>query len=177
MADTSSQKSSPASQSVEDQEPPNVGEDDGLARLIFAKRTPPGVGDYILLDPFEFPTDRNRPEYDRVESAVWRVVKKTDAEVHALGCAKESEDRSQGRDRAYRGFRSSTPRIIKAKPTGRGHTFTVIQFPKEGDWHLHIKVVLANGLTKLSPGDKSDVRALMDIAFSPIQPHACDQAA
>lgn len=143
---------------------------------MFARPVAREIERFILQEPWEFPSDKDRPEYDRAESAVWRKVIVSDQDLNGLGCAKEAEDRAKGKLREYRGSISSTAGIVRSKKTTRGHTFSVSEFPKEGNWHLHIKVEIPAGLG-YGKADKQDARALMNEAFSPLLPHTCQHAA
>ncbi len=128
-----------------------------------------GADEFIWEEVFEF-----QDKSGRCESAVWRTVMPHDADVHALGCDKQKSDRARGKASAtYRGYIDSTAGRVRAKATTNGHRVDVVHAPAEGDWHLHVQVVLAPGTTKLGKADKSDVRGLMSEAFDALVPHDC----
>lgn len=145
---------------------------DELSRLIFVRSLFQDDLDYIEIELFEFPSDLERPDYHRAESVVWRAFCVSDDEVNTLGCAKESEKRISGKNQVYLGARTATAGAIRAKRTQRGHGFTVVHYPKEGDWHVHI-VVVEKPDVKYNKQDKSDVRALMQNLFCPRRDHRC----
>lgn len=175
MADTSPPNSSSASpQAVER----SLQDDDQIARLVFARRAKSDVANYILNDFFQFPSDKatpKRPEYDRTESVVWRKVIQSDAEVHAMGCGQETAARIEGKDKKYLGFRSSTVGIVKSKKTAKGHSFSIFPMPEDGEWHLHVKVEIPQGVS-YGPSDRQDIRSLIDQAFDRLVAHECAKA-
>jgi len=175
MAATSPQASSSTSPGASGASAlPPVGDADGVARLSFAKRSSED-DDYLEIPPWEFPSNDADPEVDRTESAVCRNVKPSVDEVHQLGCQIEAAARAANRDRRYLGCLESTAGTIRSKKTTKGHGFDVRRYTKEGDWHLHIKVLIAHGMA-YGKHDKSDVRALMREAFPTLISHSCGAA-
>jgi hypothetical protein len=175
MAATSTQSSSTTSPSGDAEsalELP-IDDPDRISRLMFARPVPPAIDSFVLLDLFEFRSNKERPEYDRVESLVWRKVVVEDAELNAMGCAKQVEDNAKGKPTLYRGSRTSTAGAVRSKKSKRGHSFEVFHFPSEGKWHLHVKLLIAPEAGGYTKADRSDVRALMEEAFEPLAPHTC----
>jgi hypothetical protein len=170
MAATSNSTSSgtsPAAAPSTPNDPLAIADGDRISLWRFAQPMPPELEKFVLQPLFEFPTAA-----DRTESVIWRKVVIEDRDVHAMGCAKEADDRAKGKRREYRGFRTATAGAVRQKRTKRGHGFSVTHFPSEGPAHVNLKVEIAAGVT-YSKSDRQDVRALMDEAFSTVADHAC----
>jgi hypothetical protein len=117
---------------------------------------------FIWHEIFEFPS-----EDGKTESVVWRVLCLDDESVHEVGKRREARKLREGNNILYIGFVTSAVGPIRRRTTRRGHGFIVYHCPsiEEGAWHSVIKIVIANGIDKLSKNDNSDVRAIMQELF------------
>lgn len=159
MAATSPQQFSVTSPSVDCKCPREVADSDNVSRHIFSPRMGE-VDRFIWNEVFEFPSVDGR-----VESVVWREIRVSDESVHVIGYEKEKANRGQGKPCEYIGFITANAGLIRNRMTTRGHYFYVYHVPEQGDWHVHIQIIVAQGIDNLSKGDKSDIRAIMEHLF------------
>jgi hypothetical protein len=135
--------------------------------LIFVKDDQTLAAFVAETESWQFPSDGGRSE-----SLVWRRVA-NEEDMRKIGCAKETSDREKNKARRYSGFRTSIARTLRQLCTSRGHTFKVEHAPKEGDWHVHLILVQADGIT-LSKNDKAEIRAKVQNAFGDLTAQSCE---
>jgi len=127
-------------------------------------------GDLWWENVFMFKSDRSH-----AESVVWNRYAASLAEVHALGCYKQRQDRAAGKSKAtYFGAIHANVGEIRGLRSKNGIRFDVVHEPKEGPHHAHIKYEFHNRAP--TPNDKSELKVLLRKKFSnPPSGHMCPE--
>lgn len=113
------------------------------------------------------------------ESLVWRKYAPEEADVHALGCQRETVKRARNPQARYTGCRTSKAGTIRDFRSARGHGFTITHEPIEGIHHAAVAYLPAGGATvdTLKKGEKGELKLALSNLFGPLSPHTCPQEA
>ena len=146
----------------------DIPDEDAVSRLVDFPRMYEEARGLIWKQIFQFPGGK-------CESVVWRRYAPTPADVHRLGCEREAAKRRSKPEMRYVGFVSSTVGGIRGIRTERGHGFTVNHAPSEGRQHAEVCYAPAsqNGITKLLPNDKAELKEFLKNAFGELVSHSC----
>jgi hypothetical protein len=121
---------------------------------------------------FMFKTDRQPPN---CESVVWTKYAAWSDGVHELGCEKQRHDRAEGRAaQTYIGAMKAGVGAIRALRTAGGARFDVVHDPTGGQGVHHAHITMVDAAKK---NDRTELKAKLQAAFSPLHGHACNEAA
>jgi hypothetical protein len=124
---------------------------------------------------FQFPTDQNStatPKPPLPESLVWARFASMPEGVHAIGCDRQRQKIVTKPNYRYSGFIDSTAEKIRTIETARGHGFSLIHHPAEGQYHVHVHYRIAAG-AELQKNDKSELKDAIRKAFGGLTAHSC----
>jgi hypothetical protein len=145
--------------------PPEIIPDpEMVSRLLFEPSMRREDENIFWENVFQFPTAAGG-----CESVIWRKYAMTVADVHNLGCEKQTSDRNKGRHQTtYFGAITGNVGEIKAIRSANGICFTIVHVPDEGVFHAHVA---------FSPGskknDRTELKVLLRSKFSALEAHAC----
>jgi hypothetical protein len=147
----------------------NIPDCDTVSRLVYFPHMYDSAKVLIWEQIFQFPGGK-------CESVVWARYAPRPADVHRLGCERVAAKRQSKPGIRYTGFKSSTAGAIRGIRTSRGHGFTMNHAPDEGRRH-HAEVCYApasqNGVTKLMPNDKAELKEFLKNAFGELVSYSC----
>jgi hypothetical protein len=144
--------------------PEDIPDPDMVSRLLFEPSMRAEDKDLIWANLFQFPSDQGQ-----CESVVWRKYAVDIQDVHVMGCAKQTSDRSKGRHRStYFGAITGNVGDIRSIRSPSGASLTIVQVPDEGAAHAHVG---------FSPGcnknDRNSLKFLLKSKFGPLEAHTC----
>lgn len=149
--------------------PEEVPDEDDVSRHLFAPSMGAANSDLIWPAIFMFKTERGY-----CESLVWRKYAEALADVHELGCIKQSNDRAAGKNCTYFGALTANVGGVRAIRSKNGAKLSVMHHPAEGIHHVHICLVQGDRITK---NDKTELKKAVQDHFSERSDHTCPLSA
>lgn len=145
--------------------PENIPDLDDISRHLFAPAMGSPGGELIWVNVFMFKTERNFRE-----SVVWRKYAPMIADVHRHGCAKQDNDRRNGKDCTYFGALTGSVHEVRNIRSKSGARFQVLHVPDEGNHHAEISYLQDRVLTK---NDKAELKGEIKKRFQARSDHTC----
>lgn len=145
--------------------PEKIPDDDDVSRHLFSPSMGNTGGDLVWGNVFMFKTDNQFRE-----SIVWRKYARTLADVHGLGCQKQTNDRAAGKKITYFGALTGNVGRIRAIRSKTGARFQVLHVPDEGIHHAEISYIQDRPLSK---NDKAELKRGIKEEFRDRSEHSC----
>lgn len=125
--------------------------------------------EFIWMEIFTFPGGEG-------ESVVWSKYAPTAADINQIGCDREVRARARKPEFRYEGYISRAAQTVRGILSTRGHRFSVVHIPEEGQAHAEIQFS-PDAAGQFTKTDKAELKVKLAQGWSAMQPHNCQQAA